>query len=173
MNRLSNRIFIFDTSLRDGTQAGGISFSCTDKLRLAEKLDDLGVAYIEGGWPGSNPRYAAFFASAGKLALRHARLTAFGSTRRLGKTVETDENLQALLHAETPAVSIFGKSWLFHVRDVLHASPEANLDIIGESCQYLKDHGREVIFDAEHFFDGYKEDPDYALKVLQTAAAAG
>ena len=173
MNRLSNRIFIFDTSLRDGTQAGGISFSCTDKLRLAEKLDDLGVAYIEGGWPGSNPRDAAFFASAGKLALRHARLTAFGSTRRLGKTVETDENLQALLHAETPAVSIFGKSWLFHVRDVLHASPEANLDIIGESCQYLKDHGREVIFDAEHFFDGYKEDPDYALKVLQTAAAAG
>ena len=173
MSSLSNRIFIFDTTLRDGTQAGGISFSCTDKLRLAEKLDDLGVAYIEGGWPGSNPRDAAFFACAGKLTLHHARLTAFGSTRRLGKTVESDENLQALLCAETPAVSIFGKSWLLHVRDVLHASPEENLDIIGESCQYLKEHGREVIFDAEHFFDGYKEDPDYAMKVLLTAASAG
>ena len=102
MSSLSNRIFIFDTTLRDGTQAGGISFSCTDKLRLAEKLDDLGVAYIEGGWPGSNPRDAAFFACAGKLTLHHARLTAFGSTRRLGKTVESDENLQALLCLALP-----------------------------------------------------------------------
>ena len=173
MNGLSNNVLIFDTTLRDGTQAGGISFSCTDKLRLAEKLDDLGVAYIEGGWPGSNPRDAAFFTEARKMQFRNARLTAFGSTRRLGKTVETDENLQALLHAETPVVSIFGKSWLLHVREVLHASPEENLELIAESCRYLKEHGREVIFDAEHFFDGYKADPEYARKVLLAAASAG
>ncbi|MBR2425377.1 MAG: citramalate synthase [Lentisphaeria bacterium] len=173
MNGTKNNIFIFDTTLRDGTQSGGISFSCTDKLRLAEKLDDLGVSYIEGGWPGSNPRDAAFFTAARKLQFRHARLTAFGSTRRIGKTVDKDENLQALLQAETPVVSIFGKSWLLHVREVLHASPEENLDLIAESCQYLKAHGREVIFDAEHFFDGYKEDPEYAGKVLVAAASAG
>lgn len=166
-------ISIYDTTLRDGAQAEGISFSKADKLRLAERLDSIGMAYIEGGWPHSNPRDAEFFREARRLAFRHAKLTAFGSTRRRDSRAENDENLRALLDAETPAVAVFGKSWLLHVTGVLHASPEENLDMISDSCAFLVREGREVVFDAEHFFDGWKDDPDYARKTLLRAAEAG
>ncbi len=168
-----NPIAIFDTTLRDGAQAEGISFSKTDKLRLAEKLDSLGISYIEGGCPVSNPRDAEFFQDARHITFRHAKLTAFGSTRRKGNPVEKDDTMNALLRAETPAVSVFGKTWLLHVNDVLQITPEENLDLIRESVAFMAAHGREVIFDAEHFFDGYRNDPDYAKKVLLCAAEAG
>ena len=167
------KVFIYDTTLRDGAQAEGVSFSKTDKLRIAERLDAFGVSYIEGGWPGSNPRDIGFFEDARRKKFTHAKLTAFGSTRRAKVKPEEDENLRKLLEAETPAVTIFGKGWLLHVQDVLHISPAANLQLIGDSCAFLHSHGREVIFDAEHFFDGYNEHPDYSLEVLKTAAKNG
>ena len=173
MNRTCTKIQIYDTTLRDGAQGEGISFSVQDKLRIAQKLDKLGVAYIEGGWPGSNPRDAEFFAAAGRMEWQYAKITAFGSTRRAGLTVEQDENLQKLIAAGTPAVAIFGKTWLLHVDHVLKTTPEENLAMIRESCAFLAQHGREVIFDAEHFFDGYKDDPEYAVAVLRAAADGG
>ncbi|MCF7855544.1 MAG: citramalate synthase [Candidatus Pacebacteria bacterium] len=164
---------LYDTTLRDGTQSEGVSFSKADKVRIAERLDRFGVAYIEGGWPGSNPKDMGFFEAMRKHPLKTARLTAFGSTRRAKNTPEEDPNLQTLLSAETPTVTIFGKSWLLHVKDVLRVSEEQNLAMIQDSCQFLKDHGREVIFDAEHFFDGYLDNPEYAVAVLQKSIEGG
>jgi 2-isopropylmalate synthase len=169
---MSQQIKLFDTTLRDGTQGEGISFSADDKVRIARKLDDFGVHYIEGGWPGSNPRDMEFFQKAAGLGLKHAKVVAFGSTSR-SDSPETDANLAALLEANTPAVSIFGKTWLMHVEEALKISPAENLERIFISVRFLKSHGKEVIYDAEHFFDGYRDDPKYALSTLEAAHAAG
>jgi 2-isopropylmalate synthase len=166
-------IDIFDTTLRDGTQGEKIAISAEDKLRIAQKFDEFGFDYIEGGWPGSNPKDMAFFERAKSCSFEHAKITAFGSTCRAGNTPENDVNLNALIKAETPAVSIFGKSWLLHVEQALKITPEKNLAIIADSVAFLKQHGKEVIYDAEHFFDGYKADPDYALKTVKAAHSSG
>jgi 2-isopropylmalate synthase len=166
-------VLLYDTTLRDGTQREGISFSVEDKLRIAARLDRLGIAYIEGGWPGSNPKDQAFFERAPELELEQAKVTAFGSTRRADTAVEEDPNILALVHAETPAVAVFGKSWDLHVHHVLRTTLEENLRMIADSVRYLKSLGREVIYDAEHFFDGYEADPEYALRTLEAAAGAG
>src|SRR3954447_10251806 len=167
------KVFTFDTTLRDGTQGEGISLSVDDKLVIARKLDELGIDYIEGGWPGSNPKDKSFFARSGELKLEHARLTAFGSTRMAKYRVHEDPSVLALAAAGTPVVSIFGKSWDFHVRDALLISLDENLKLISETVRFLKDHDKEVVFDAEHFFDGYNANPDYALRTLEAAKAAG
>ncbi len=167
------QIFLYDTTLRDGTQGEGISLSCNDKLKIAQKLDEFGVHYIEGGWPGSNPKDAEFFARQGELKLKQARVAAFGSTRYKNTTCDRDGNIQALVQANTPVVTLVGKSWDLHVYHVLETDPEENLNMIHESVAYFKDRQKEVIYDAEHFFDGYKANPDYALLTLQAAAAAG
>jgi 2-isopropylmalate synthase len=167
------RIATFDTTLRDGTQGESVSFSADDKLVIAQKLDELGIDYIEGGWPGSNPKDKEFFHRAAGLQLKHARLTAFGSTRFAKNPVEQDRNVQALVEAGTPVVSIFGKTWDLHVRRALGIALEENLLLISETVKYLKDHGKEVVYDAEHFFDGYFANPDYALKTLEAATSAG
>jgi 2-isopropylmalate synthase len=164
---------IYDTTLRDGTQSEGVSFSANDKLLLAHMMDAFGFDYIEGGWPGSNPRDMEFFDQARSLQFRHARLAAFGSTRRAGVRAAEDTQLQTLLDAATPVVTIFGKSWLLHVTEVLRTTPEENLAMIRDSVAFLKAAGREVIYDAEHFFDGYRDDPAYALATLRAAAAGG
>lgn len=174
MNKGSgHNICIYDTTLRDGSQGEGISFSLRDKLRIAQRLDRLGIAYIEGGWPSSNPKDAEFFQQIRSIPLKNAKIVAFSSTRRAGIAAENDENLCQLLAAETPAVAIFGKSWLLHVREVLKTTPEENLAMIRESCAFFVSHGREVIFDAEHFFDGYADDPAYAMAVLRAAQDGG
>ncbi len=167
-----SQVFIYDTTLRDGTQMEGISLSLQDKLRIAQRLDELGVHYIEGGWPGSNPKDAEFFNEVKKLGL-NAKVTAFGSTRKKGTKPEDDPNLQALVSAETEAVTMVGKSWDMHVRDVLNADPEENLAMIHESVAYMKSLGKEVIYDAEHFFDGYKNNREYAMLSIKVAADAG
>ncbi|MEX0778341.1 MAG: citramalate synthase [Balneolales bacterium] len=164
---------IFDTTLRDGTQGEGISFSSEDKIRILKRLDQLGVDYVEGGWPGSNPKDMDFFRKAKDCHCNHSKVVAFGSTMRTGNTAQDDPNLQALIKAGTPAVSIFGKSWLLHVKSALGISAEENLDLIYQSVIYLNANGKEVIYDAEHFFDGYKDNPEYAVKTLQVAAKAG
>ena len=164
---------IYDTTLRDGSQGEGINFSVMDKLRIAERLDAFGIHYIEGGWPGSNPKDIEFFAEAKRKKFKHARLAAFGSTRRKGVAVESDDQVRLLLEAHTPVVTIFGKTWLLHVKEVLRTTPEENLAMIGDTVRYLKDHGKFVIYDAEHAFDGYKDDPDYALATWQAAEKAG
>jgi 2-isopropylmalate synthase len=164
---------IYDTTLRDGTQGEDICLTVQDKLRITALLDEFGVGIIEGGWPGSNPKDADYFREVRRLTLRHARLAAFGSTCRPSATPAQDENLRLLLAAETPIVTIFGKSWTRHVTEVLRTTPERNLALVGESVAFLKRAGREVVFDAEHFFDGYRQDPAYALAVLRAAAAAG
>jgi len=171
MNKKS--VIIYDTTLRDGTQGEGISFSVTDKIRITEKLDQFGIDYIEGGWPGSNPRDMAYFEAAKKLRLKHAKIAAFGSTRRANIRAEEDPQLQLLLEAETPVVTIFGKSWLLHVTDVLRTTPEENLDMIEDSVRFLVENGREVIYDAEHFFDGYVDNPEYALSAIERAMKGG
>ncbi|MFB3829232.1 MAG: citramalate synthase [Bryobacteraceae bacterium] len=167
------RIFTFDTTLRDGTQGESVSFSVEDKLMIAQKLDDLGIDYIEGGWPGSNPKDKEFFARARELQLKHARLTAFGSTRFARNPVHQDRNVQALVEAGTPVVSIFGKSWELHTKRALNVTEEENLKLIGETVAYLKEHGKEVVYDAEHFFDGYMSNPAFALRTLEAAQKAG
>ncbi len=167
------KIFTFDTTLRDGTQGESISFSVDDKLIIAQKLDDLGIDYIEGGWPGSNPKDKEFFARAGELNLRHAKLTAFGSTRFAKNPVEEDRNVRALVEAGTPVVSIFGKTWDLHVRRALGITEEENLVLISETVAYIRSHGKEVVYDAEHFFDGYLANPAYALRTLEAAHQAG
>jgi 2-isopropylmalate synthase len=167
------QISLFDTTLRDGTQSEGLSFSVEDKIKIARLLDGFGVRYIEGGYPGANPKDEEFFRRASELKLKQARLTAFGSTRRTGSTAANDANLQALVRAGTPAVAIFGKTWLLHVTDVLKTTPEENLAIIADSVSFLKQHGHEVIFDAEHFFDGFRADRSYALAAVHAAAQAG
>ncbi|MGD0436037.1 MAG: citramalate synthase [Bryobacteraceae bacterium] len=167
------RIQTFDTTLRDGTQGEAVSFSVEDKLVIAQKLDELHIDYIEGGWPNSNPKDKEFFQRARDLTLKHARLTAFGSTRFSKNKVEQDPNVRALLDAETPTISIFGKSWDLHVKRALGIEEEDNLALISETVKYLKDHGREVVYDAEHFFDGYNANPDFALRTLEAAKNAG
>ena len=167
------QIALFDTTLRDGTQSEGLSFSVEDKIKIARLLDGFGVRYIEGDYPGANPKDEEFFRRASELNLKQARLTAFGSTRRTGSTAANDANLQALVKAATPAVAIFGKTWLLHVTDVLKTTPEENLAIISDSVSFLKQNGREVIFDAEHFFDGFRADRSYALAAVHAAAQAG
>jgi len=167
------RIQTFDTTLRDGTQGEAISFSVDDKILIARKLDELGIDYIEGGWPGSNPKDREFFEQARGLRLQHAKLTAFGSTRYAKNPVEEDRNVRELLDAGTPCVTIFGKTWDFHVYRALGISEEENLAIIGETVRYLKDHGKEVVYDAEHFFDGYINNRDFALRTLEAAKKAG
>jgi len=166
-------VVLYDTTLRDGTQREGISFSVEDKLKIARRLDRLGIAYIEGGWPGSNPKDMAFFERVSELDLEQAVITAFGSTRRADMAVEEDPNIQALIAADTAAVAVVGKSWALHVHRVLRTTLEENLRMIAESVRYLKAKGREVIYDAEHFFDGYQADPIYALRTLAAAAEAG
>lgn len=166
-------VTIYDTTLRDGTQGTGISFSVLDKIRVAEKLDSFGVDFIEGGWPGSNPRDVAFFVEAAKRAWKHAKIAAFGSTRRGGVPVESDAQVRTLLQADTPVVTIVGKTWLLHVREVLGVSPEENLAMVADTVAFLKKNGREVFYDAEHFFDSYKEDPGYSVRTLAAAKDAG
>ncbi len=167
------KIFTFDTTLRDGTQGESISFSVDDKLVIAQKLDELGIDYIEGGWPGSNPKDRDFFIRARELNLVHAKLTAFGSTRFAKNPVEEDRNVRALIDAGTRVVSIFGKSWDLHVHRALGITEEENLTLISDTVRYLKEHGKEVVYDAEHFFDGYSANPDYALRTLEAAQHAG
>src|SRR3989441_4512582 len=167
------RIQLYDTTLRDGAQAEDISFTVEDKLRIAERLDDLGIHYIEGGWPGSNPRDEEFFRAVKRLGLRHARVAAFGSTRRAGVRASEDRNLLLCVRAETPVVTIVGKTWDFHVREDLRISLKANLEVIHDSIAYLKKHADEVIFDAEHFFDGLAANREFALACLEAAAQAG
>src|SRR5437588_70677 len=164
---------IYDTTLRDGSQGEGINFSVMDKLRIAEKLDAFGVHYIEGGWPGSNPKDVEFFAEAKRRKFKNARLAAFGATRRKGLPVESDEQVRLLLEAETPVITIVGKSWLLHVKEVLRTTPDENLAMIGDTIRFLKDHGKFVVYDAEHSFDGFMEEPEYALATWQTAEKAG
>lgn len=170
---MPKHIQIFDTTLRDGTQGEKVSFSAEDKFRIAKRLDEFGIDYIEGGWPGSNPKDMAFFDKAKTHSFTHAKIVAFGSTCRYGNNPENDPNLQALIDAETPAVAIFGKSWLLHVTEALKITPEENLALISGSVAYLKNHNKEVIYDAEHFFNGYKDNPEYAVKTLLTAEKAG
>jgi 2-isopropylmalate synthase len=167
------QLFLYDTTLRDGTQREGISLSLDDKLKIARKLDEFGIHYIEGGWPGSNPKDVDFFRRASSLGLKQAKITAFGSTRRKDTLPENDPNLKALMDANTEVVTLVGKSWDLHVLDVLETSMEENLAMIGESVAYCKAQDKEVIYDAEHFFDGYKANPEYALATVQTAAVNG
>ncbi len=167
------RIEIYDTTLRDGSQGENISFTLADKIRIAEKLDEFGIAFIEGGWPGSNPKDTEFFHRMARQPLKNSQLVAFGSTRRKTHQPAKDPNLKALIASGTEWVAIFGKSWDLHVREVLRTSLEENLVLIEDSVAFLKEHGRKVIFDAEHFFDGYQHNPDYALKTLQAAERAG
>lgn len=168
-----SEIRLYDTTLRDGTQREGISLSLEDKLKIARRLDEFGIHYIEGGWPGSNPKDAEFFRKARSLGLTQARLAAFGMTRRKDSPPQEDANIRALLEAETPVVTLVGKSSELHVTQVVKTSLDENLAMIGESVDYIKRQGREVIFDAEHFFDGYQANPDYALATLQAAAEHG
>src|SRR5229473_2813981 len=167
------RIQTFDTTLRDGTQGEAVSFSVDDKLVIAQKLDELGIDYIEGGWPNSNPKDKEFFQRAREVKFNHARLVAFGSTRFSKNKVEQDPNVRALLEAETPTISIFGKSWDLHVHRALGIEEAENLKLISETVKYLKDHGREVVYDAEHFLDGYNASRDFALRTLEAAKNAG
>jgi 2-isopropylmalate synthase len=167
-------VHLYDTTLRDGSQGEGVSFTVQDKLRVARRLDELGIHYIEGGWPGSNPKDIAFFEAARReLKLNRAKLCAFGSTRRKGINAATDPLILQLAESGAPVVTIFGKSWLLHVREVLGAEPCENLEMIADTIGYLKSCGLEAIYDAEHFFDGYKDDPDYAVQTLQAAAQVG
>lgn len=171
MNR--ETIEIYDTTLRDGAQGQGVSFSTADKVRIAERLDSFGVHYIEGGWPGSNPKDIEFFDEARRRTFRTAKLAAFGSTRRKGVKTSDDDQVRLLVEAETPVVTIFGKTWLLHVREVLQTTPEENLAMIEDTVRFLKTCGRFVVYDGEHAFDGYKDDPEYAMATWQAAARGG
>src|SRR5437667_1974732 len=164
---------LYDTTLRDGSQGEGINFSVMDKLRIAEKIDAFGIHYIEGGWPGSNPKDIEFFAEAKRKKFKHARLAAFGATRRKGVRIESDEQVRLLLEAETPVITIVGKTWLLHVKEVLRTTPDENLAMIADTIRFLKDKGKFVIYDAEHSFDGFMEEPEYALATWQAAEKAG
>ncbi|HZT07602.1 MAG TPA: citramalate synthase [Chloroflexota bacterium] len=168
-----SQLFVYDTTLRDGTQGEHVSLTVEDKLRIARKLDEFGIDFVEGGWPGSNPKDSEFFQRARQLRLAHARLTAFGATRRAGVAADGDEGLRTLLAADTPVVTLFGKSWTLHVTEALRTSLDENLEMIRSSVAFLKAEGREVIYDAEHFFDGYRADPEYAMETLAAAAHAG
>ena len=167
------RVAIYDTTLRDGSQGEGVNFSLQDKLLLTRRLDEIGVDYIEGGYPLSNPKDFEYFQAVRELPLKHAKVCAFGMTRRKNSPAETDTCLKALLDAKTPVVTIVGKTWDFHVTDVLGTTLDENLRMIADSVAYCASQGREVFYDAEHFFDGYRANPEYALKTLQAAATAG
>jgi len=173
MSTEHEQLEIYDTTLRDGAQAEDVSFSVDDKVRIAQKLDELGVHFIEGGWPGANPRDIEFFRVIKGIPLLQAKIVAFGSTRKANETTERDPNLQALLAAETQLITLFGKSWTLHVTDALGTTLEKNLKLIRESIAYLLSNGRRVFYDAEHFFDGYKADPSYALDTLRSAEEGG
>jgi 2-isopropylmalate synthase len=166
-------VTIYDTTLRDGTQGTGISFSVLDKIRIAEKLDAFGIHYIEGGWPGSNPKDIAFFEEAAKRTWKNARITAFGMTRRGKLAVEEDPQVQLLLDAGTEVVCLVGKTWSLHVTEVFQVSLDENVSMISDTVAHLKKHGREVIYDAEHFFDSHKEDPEYSMRTVLAARDAG
>ncbi len=170
---MTAQIEIYDTTLRDGTQGEGVALSVADKLRIAERLDAFGVHYIEGGWPGSNPKDIEFFERARSRTFRHARLAAFGSTRRKEIAVEHDDQVRLLIDAGTPVVTIYGKTWLLHVREVLQTTPEENLAMIEDTSRFLKSHGRFVVYDCEHAFDGCKDDRTYALATWQAAERGG
>lgn len=172
-SRLAPSLEIYDTTLRDGAQAEDVSFSAEDKVRVAQKLDELGIQYIEGGWPGANPKDIEFFRMIKTVPLKSATVVAFGSTRKASNPVRKDANLQALLDAGTGTITLFGKSWNLHVTDALGISLAKNLEIIEDSIAYLREKGRRVFYDAEHFFDGYKADPDYAVDTLRRAVRAG
>ncbi len=167
------KIDIFDSTLRDGAQGEGISFSVDDKLKILQRLDDFGVAFAEAGNPGSNPKDLEFFKRAKTLKLKNTKLVSFGSTRRKGVSVENDDSITAILNTDTEYAAVFGKSWRLHTETILSVSPEENLLMISDTVSYLKQKGRKVIFDAEHFFDGYKDNPEFALTVLKTAEEAG
>jgi len=167
------QVYIYDSTLRDGAQAQGISFTVMDKLKIVEALDDFGISYIEAGNPGSNPKDLEFFENVKKIKLKHAKIAAFGSTRRVNVSVEEDANVKSLLVADTPAVTIFGKSWDFQVLDILKTTLDENLRMIYDTIAFFKKHNKEVIFDAEHFFDGYKSNREFAIKSLQAAYDAG
>jgi 2-isopropylmalate synthase len=170
---MATELCIYDTTLRDGTQGEKVNLSAEEKLRIAKRLDDMGFHYIEGGWPGSNPKDARFFEMAKTMTFKNARLAAFGSTRKAGIKPDACRNIRALLKAGTPVVTIFGKSWDLHVTEVLGITLEENLEMIRDSVAFLKKKGKEVIFDAEHFFDGYKKNPAYALRTVKRAMKAG
>ena len=166
-------IQIYDTTLRDGTQAEGFTLSSNDKIRIAQRLDDLGIAFIEGGWPGSNPKDVEFFERARDLQWKNALIASFGATCRVKGGPEDDASIKALLDSQTSVCTIFGKSWTLHVKEVLRTTLQDNLRIIEQSVAYLKANGKRVIYDAEHFFDGYKADPSYALETLHAAVRGG
>jgi 2-isopropylmalate synthase len=170
---MNKQITLYDTTLRDGSQGEEVTLSAEDKLRLAQKLDEFGVHYVEGGWPGSNPKDARFFEMARKASFKTARLTAFGSTRRSQIRPEDDQSIQALLRTELETITIFGKSWDLHATEILGVSLDENVALIEDSVSYLKKQGRQVIYDAEHFFDGYKRNPDYALRTVNAAVRGG
>ncbi len=169
----TKRILIYDTTLRDGAQGEGISFSSAAKIRVAKRLDEFGVDYIEGGYAASNPKDMAFFKDIKKEKLTHAKIAAFGSTRRANVPVAEDVGTKALIEADTPVVTIFGKSWRFHVKEVLRVTEDENRAMIADTVRFLKQHKKEVIYDAEHFFDGYKDSPEHALSTLKAAKDAG
>ena len=170
---MSKKVIAYDSTLRDGAQAQGVSFTVEGKLKVVQQLDNLGVSYIEAGNPGSNPKDLAFFERVSELNLKHAKIIAFGSTRKIGINAADDRNLKSLLSANTEAVAIFGKSWDYQVTDILRTTLEENLAMISDTIAYLKQQGKEVVFDAEHFFDGYKANADYAMLSLKAAADAG
>ncbi len=166
-------VTLYDTTLRDGTQGEGVNFSSLDKLRIAHELDEFGMHYIEGGWPGSNPKDVEFFELARKETFKHAKIAAFGSTRRANIEVEKDPQVLTLLAADTPVVTFYGKTWLLHVTEVLRTTPDENRAMIRDTVRFCKEAGREVLYDAEHFFDGFKDEPDYALSTLEAALEGG
>ncbi|HNV89113.1 MAG TPA: citramalate synthase [Methylotenera sp.] len=170
---MSRQVVAYDSTLRDGAQAQGVSFTVEDKLKIVQRLDDLGIGYIEAGNPGSNPKDLEFFERVGALKLKSSKIIAFGSTRKVGVNAADDNNLKSLLRANTSAVAIFGKSWDYQVTDILRTTLQENLSMIADTIAFLKQQGKEVVFDAEHFYDGYKANPDYAIKTLQAAADAG
>src|SRR3989337_3852903 len=166
-------VLLYDTSCRDGCQAEDVSFTLEDKLRIAEKLEELGIDYIEGGYPGSNPRDADFFRQVKKLKLKNTKIASFGTTRKPGAKPSQDFNLRFWLEADAPVVTLVGKTWDLHVRDDLRISQKANLEVIADSIAYIKRRVDEVIFDAEHFFDGFRANTDYALECLKAAQEGG
>ena len=170
---LKGAVTLYDTTLRDGSQSEDIQFTIEDKIRIAIELDLLGVDYIEGGWPGANPKDIEFFRRIREVPLSKSKMAAFGSTRKAHNKTSEDPVLKALLASETPVVTIFGKSWSLHVKEVLNVSAAKNAEMIRESVAFLKDHGREVVYDAEHFFDGYKDNPDFAIDTIRAASEAG
>jgi 2-isopropylmalate synthase len=170
---MSSQVYLYDTTLRDGTQGEGVNFSSLDKIRIARELDAFGMHYIEGGWPGSNPKDVSFFEQAADLPWKHAKIAAFGSTRRKDTGVEDDPQVRTLLEARTPVITFFGKSWRLHVTEILGTTEQENQAMIRDTTRYLKEQGREVIYDAEHFFDGYKDSPEHALATLAAAKEGG